>query len=82
MKKKRKESLDEIPKSINEPELAYESRRVVFFKSFEEENEYTHKQRALTPPLEHFQAVTRMVKNNYQTELNQYPTLGNRIYFD
>ncbi len=53
---------DEIPELNHELELAFEGRRMVIIKSFEEENEYTHKQRALTAPLAHFNAVTRMVK--------------------
>ncbi len=66
----------------NEPLVNYRADRLQFFNSFEEENEYTYKERASMTPLENFKTVTLMLKLHFQKQLKENPTLGNRIYFD
>ncbi len=68
--------------TVNEPSADYAYNRIVFFNSFEEENEFTYKERASTTPLENFKMVTSMIKQHFQKQLKENPTLGNRIYFD
>jgi len=82
MMKKKTNKTKVKPQEVNEPLAAYGEKRIVFFKSFEEENEYTYKQRALTPAIENLKNVTSMVKRFFSKELKNNPTLGNRIFFD
>jgi hypothetical protein len=82
MAKKKPYKTKEKPEIVNEPLATYGERHIVFFNSFEEENEYTHKQRALMAPIENLKTVTTMVKRFFEKELKKNPTLGNRIYFD
>ena len=82
MSKKKTYKTKEKQNTVEEPTVGYNKPRITVFKSFEEENEFTHKQYALIPPLENFENVTIMVKRFYKKELKENPTLGNRIYFD
>jgi hypothetical protein len=82
MAKKKTKKANTQPPELNEPLATYGEKRIIFFTSFEEENEYTYKQRALTPAIENLKNVTNMVKRFFSKELKNNPTLGNRIYFD
>lgn len=83
MAKKKTYKTKSKAKEVNEPVAAYgKEKRLVFFKSFEEENAHTYKERALMSPLENFKSVTLMVEWFFQQKLKENPTLGNRIYFD
>ena len=82
MAKKKKHKIKKEQANVSEPEVTYESKRIHFFNSFEEENEFTYKERASISPLENLKNVTLLVKRLFKKELKNNPTLGNRIYFD
>lgn len=78
MKKKDNES-----KQVGEPNVEYElSNKMVFFRSFEEENEHTHRTWASTSSIEHLQHVTSFMKKVFAEELKNKPQKSNRIIFD
>ena len=66
----------------NEPVGEYGSKKITFFKSFEEENAYTHKQYAAMSPEERLASVTLMRLTAFpylNTNVNPW---GSIIYFD
>ena len=78
MKKKKKDK----EMGVNEPEGEYSGMTLKFFKSFEEENEDTHRGYAELKPEECLAIVTkkRLLRFPYlNTNLNSW---GNNIYFD
>ncbi|HYV90446.1 MAG TPA: hypothetical protein VE978_01630 [Chitinophagales bacterium] len=66
---------------LNEPSFAYGKKRIKFFSSLEEENEYNHRYDANLTPEERLREVTQLIKTIFREELKKNPTLGNRIYF-
>jgi hypothetical protein len=74
MKEKKKNQL-------GEPETAYHKKRILFFKSIEEEEEATMRDRMLMTPEERLALVTRMLEHFYAEELSR-PRNFNRIIFD
>lgn len=66
---------------LREPETAYHKKRIQFFKSFEEEEEATMRDRMLMTPEERLALVTRMLEHFYAEELSR-PRNLNRIIFD
>lgn len=53
---------------VKEPMTAYSTRRIVFFNSFEEENEYVAKERAAIPHdkrMMYIEELRKRVFNNY-----------------
>ncbi len=65
-----------------EPNTAFDSKRITFFNSFKEENEFTYMERALTSPIKNFITVTSMLKLHFKKKLEENLTLGNRIFFN
>jgi hypothetical protein len=71
--------IDNEENKTNEPKPDY-SKQMVFFKSFEEMNEYDHKEMALLTPSERMQNITAMIMEIYRNELKQ-PMTDLTIYF-
>jgi len=57
-------------------------KRIVFFKSFEEENEWTHRNFASLSYNERLSRLHTMLLSFYSKELKQHPSSGTNIYFD
>jgi hypothetical protein len=66
-------------KQLSKPETAYHKKRIQFFKSFEEEEEATMRDRMLMTPEERLALVTRMLEHFYAEELSRN---CHRIIFD
>ena len=54
---------------VGEPAVTYEKRRIVFFNSFEEENEYTAKKRAEVPYDERMMNIEELRKRVFNKYL-------------
>ena len=83
---KKKQQKREKNNKANGPIVEYglkaEDKKIIFFSSFEEENEYTYKRYAEMTPQECLAAVTFMRLTTYpylDTNLNPW---GNTVYFD
>ncbi|MCY7408706.1 MAG: hypothetical protein LH473_00395 [Chitinophagales bacterium] len=60
--------------NFNEPEILYTpttKKRITFFNSFDEAQEFTRKQRLSMSPEERIASVTSMLKLFYKDELSQ-----------
>jgi hypothetical protein len=66
---------------LSEPETIYRKKRIQFFKSFEEEEEATIRDRMRMTPEERLALVTRMLQHFYAEELSR-PRNFHRIIFD
>ncbi|HYV93584.1 MAG TPA: hypothetical protein VE978_17550 [Chitinophagales bacterium] len=66
---------------LSEPETAYNKKRIHFFKSFEEEEEFTLIARLRMTPEERLALVTQMPEQLYEEELRR-PHKYYRITFD
>lgn len=68
--------------TVSEPAAPYAGKKITFFNSMQEENEYTMRQYASMTPEERLAAVTRMRLIAYpQLNTNPQPW-GKIIYFD
>lgn len=74
MKKKILKTEAQIQKYENE-------KRIHFFSSFEEMNEYDLKEMAQSTPQERFQNITRLIKSLYKKELG-YSLKDSPLIFD
>jgi hypothetical protein len=77
MKKKKKNETT----IASEPQVGY-GKDIVFFKSFEEMNEYDDRTAFELPYQERLEHLNYMLKNFYRDEITLNPTLGKKIYFD
>ena len=78
---KKKRNVPDKTSEAREPQPAY-GKRIVFFNSFEEENEYTHRYYASLTPEESLAQVTGMrLLRNLDLNENINPW-GNKIYMD
>lgn len=69
MAKKRDKS--KVKKSeVNEPQQAYGEKEMMFFNSFEEMNDYDHRQMAMHTPLQRLQYMTGFISQIYSDELS------------
>lgn len=68
------------PNQAEEPETAYGEKRITFFDSFEEMNEYDLRSYAKMTPEERLHTVYIMRKA-YQTESTTEKPFGKHIYF-
>ena len=66
---------------LSEPETASRKKRIRFFKSFEEEEEATMRDRMRMTPEERLALVTKMLEQLYEEELSR-PHKYHRITFD
>jgi len=66
---------------LSEPESAYGKKRIHFFKSFEEEEEATLRERMRMTPEERLALVTQMLEQHYEEELSR-PHKYYRITFN
>lgn len=65
-------------KEVNEPRVAYGEQRIVFFNSFEEENEYVAKERAEIPHDKRMLFIEQLRKrifNNYLLPDDSWPAI-------
>lgn len=67
---------------VNEPQGFYGNRKITFYKSFEEENDATYTYYSGLTPVQCLQQLNQLVRQFYQTELKNKPTIGPRITFD
>lgn len=83
--KKKKPDKENKPFRVEEPKSAYDSgnseKTIHFFTSFEEMNEYDHREMAKFTPLERLQHITEFIKHAYADELKKKMT-ELTIYFD
>ena len=67
-----------------EPQVPYQKstddKAIRFFSSFEEMNEYDHKQMAALTPIQRLQNITRLIIEMYKQELDK-PMTDMTIYF-
>ncbi len=68
-------------KTVNEPTIDYEGKRIHFFKSLEEMEEDNYKWLATLSPIEHFTNATELIKRIFAKDLKKKPTIGSKIYF-
>ncbi|HLF34696.1 MAG TPA: hypothetical protein VI583_10675, partial [Cyclobacteriaceae bacterium] len=68
--------------TVNEPAAPYANKKITFFKSMQEENEYTWRQYALMTPEECLALVTRMRLTAYPYLNTNLKPWGNTLYFD
>ncbi len=67
---------------VNEPQVKYGEKEIVFFNSFEEKNEYDHRDYASLTPEESLSQVTAMrLRMHPYLITNLYPW-GKEIYKD
>lgn len=66
----------------NEPIGFYNSRKITFYKSFEEENEEKIAYYASLTMEERLQQLNLLLKQIYGSEFGPEKTLGTKIYFD
>jgi len=81
---KKKYSTKPVDKAntVNETTTTYTNKQIAFFKSFEEENEYTRRQYASMTPEECLGVVTRMRLTAFPyLDFNLKPW-GDTIFFD
>lgn len=74
----KKKTVQPKVKEVNEPIAAYAEKRIVFFNSFEEENEYTAKKRAETPPDKRMLFIEQLRKsifNKYLLPDGSWPSI-------
>ncbi len=65
-------------KKVEEPAVAYGEKRIVFFKSFEEADEYTAKERAEIPydkRMMHIEELRKLVYNKYLLPDNSWSSI-------
>lgn len=68
--------------NVQEPETAYNTKRITFFDSFEEENEYTCRSYARLTPEERLAAVTTMRLTAHPHLNEESRPWGEKIYYD
>lgn len=66
---KKKYKTKEQKAEANEPQAGYGDKEIMFFNSFEEMNDYDHRQMALDSPLQRLQYITRFISDIYRDEL-------------
>lgn len=66
---KKKYKTKEQKAELNEPQLSYGDKEIKFFNSFEEMNDYDHRQMALDTPIQRLQYITRFISDIYRDEL-------------
>jgi hypothetical protein len=80
--KKKKEKKKIESSEVKEPEVDYSGKKIIFFKSFEEMNEFDARERAELTPEENLSIVTGMRLRRYpQFNINLHPW-GKKIYID
>jgi hypothetical protein len=68
--------------TANEPPTTYANKRITFFVSVEEENEYTLRRYASMTPEARLAAVTHMRLTAYPYLNTNLKPWGNTLYFD
>jgi len=68
--------------NANEPIGFYNSRKITFYKSFEEENEAKYAYYASLTMQERLNQLNQLLKQIYGAEFGPEKTFGSKIYFD
>jgi hypothetical protein len=72
--------MEEEKNKAEEPETKYPAKKITFFSSFEEANEFDARERANRTPEENLQLVTGLIQQLYADELkdlrNPYKTIN------
>ncbi len=66
---KKKYKTKEKQNEVKEPRVNYGEKEMMFFSSFEEMNEYDHRQMAKDTPLQRLQYITTFISEMYADEL-------------
>lgn len=84
MKKKKeyKKPDQNRPDALSEAGADYAGSKIIFFNSFEEENEFTHRSYAALSPEERLAVVTLMRLTAYPYLNTNLDPWGKTIYFD
>lgn len=73
-------NIEEEKDKAEEPEIEYPAKKITFFSSFEEANEFDSSERAKRTPEENLQMVTGLIQQLYADELkdlrNPYKTIN------
>lgn len=81
MAKKRDKS--KVKKSeVNEPQQAYGEKEMMFFNSFEEQENDNYRWLATLTPEQHLNYTVQLIKRVYSKELKENPSMGNELIFD
>lgn len=82
MKKKKINTKKSTPTKAEEPIPVYGENRIIFFKSFEEMNDFDHHYYSTLSYNERLNQLISMLSRIYRAQLEKKPTLGNKIFFD
>lgn len=64
-----------------EPEIEYPAKKITFFSSFEEANEFDSSERAKRSPEENLAIVYKIIQSIYKDNLSKAKTQSKRIIF-
>ncbi|MGE0638162.1 MAG: hypothetical protein AB7G44_07305 [Bacteroidia bacterium] len=79
-KKKYKEK--EKKAEVNEPQQAYGEKEMMFFNSFEEQENDNYRWLATLTPEQHLNYTVQLIKRVYSEQLKENPKTGNTLIFD
>ncbi len=65
-----------------EPQVGYGEKEMMFFNSFEEQENDNYRWLATLTPEQHLNYTTELIKRVYSKQLKEHPTIGNTLIID
>ncbi len=79
---KKKHKPSEQKTGANEPQAAYGEKKMMFFNSFEEQENDNYRWLATLTPEQHLNYTVQLIKRVYSEQLKENPKTGNTLIVD